>query len=424
MTDRPIAPEAAAAAPAAQWTGAFRFIFAAAVINAVSFGLMIPVLPNLIKEFTGGDTAAASEWNVVFATVWGVMQLFCGPILGMLSDRYGRRPILLLSLGGLAIDFLFMALAPSLAWLFVGRVINGLTAASFSTANAYVADVTPPDQRAKAFGWMGSAFSFGFLVGPALGGFLAEIDLRLPFFVAAGLTSLNWLYGFFILPESLPPERRVARFDWKRANPVGSLVFLRSHQDLLGLATVGLLFQLAHMVLPSIFVLYTGYRYGWTPGFMGLTMMVTGLAGVIVQMFLVGPVVAKIGERGALLLGAAAGAVGFAVYGLAPTGWVYVAGIPIFAFLNFLQPGLQGLMTRRVGPSAQGQLQGANQSLQGISAVIGPVIFGLTFAWSIRHDGLLHQPGLAIFLAAAMLAAAFLMALRVGRSTPDAPAPS
>jgi DHA1 family tetracycline resistance protein-like MFS transporter len=424
MTDRPIAPEAAAAAPAAQWTGAFRFIFAAAVINAVSFGLMIPVLPNLIKEFTGGDTAAASEWNVVFATVWGVMQLFCGPILGMLSDRYGRRPILLLSLGGLAIDFLFMALAPSLAWLFVGRVINGLTAASFSTANAYVADVTPPDQRAKAFGWMGSAFSFGFLVGPALGGFLAEIDLRLPFFVAAGLTSLNWLYGFFILPESLPPERRVARFDWKRANPVGSLVFLRSHQDLLGLATVGLLFQLAHMVLPSIFVLYTGYRYGWTPGFMGLTMMVTGLAGVIVQMFLVGPVVAKIGERGALLLGAAAGAVGFAIYGLAPTGWVYVAGIPIFAFLNFLQPGLQGLMTRRVGPSAQGQLQGANQSLQGISAVIGPVVFGLTFAWSIRHDGLLHQPGLAIFLAAAMLAAAFLMALRVGRSTPDAPAPS
>lgn len=416
MTDLPQPPQAKT------WTGAFRFIFAAAVINAVSFGIMIPVLPNLIKEFTGGDTAAASEWNVVFGAVWGVMQLFCGPILGMMSDRYGRRPIMLLSLGGLAIDFLFMALAPSLAWLFVGRVINGLTAASFSTANAYVADVTPPDQRAKAFGWMGSAFSFGFLVGPALGGFLGDIDLRLPFFVAAGLTAINWLYGFFVLPESLPQERRVKSFDWKRANPVGSLTFLRSHTDLLGLASVGFLFQLAHTVLPSIFVLYTGYRYGWTPGFMGLTMMATGLAGVIVQMLLIGPVVAKIGERGALLLGAAAGATGFAIYGFAPNGWVYIAGVPVFALLNFLQPGLQGLMTRRVEANHQGQLQGANQSLQGIASVIGPIVFGTTFAWSIRHEGVFHQPGAAIYLASTLLVAAFLLSLRVGRSPAAQPA--
>ncbi|WP_312167043.1 TCR/Tet family MFS transporter [Phenylobacterium sp.] len=413
MTDR--AESAGGVAEDKRWKGAFRFIFAAAVINAVSFGIMIPVLPNLIKEFTGGDTAAASEWNVVFGAVWGVMQLFCGPILGMMSDRYGRRPILLVSLGGLAIDFLFMALAPSLMWLFVGRVINGLTAASFSTANAYVADVTPPAKRAKAYGWMGSAFSFGFLVGPALGGFLGDIDLRLPFFVAAALTSLNWLYGFFILPESLPPEKRVAKFDWKRANPVGSLSFLRSHNELLGLATIGLLFQLAHTVLPAIFVLYTGYRYGWTPGFMGLTMMATGLAGVLVQTLLVGPVVARIGERGALLLGAAAGAAGFAIYGLASTGWTYMIGVPVFALMNFLMPGLQGLMTRRVEPSAQGQLQGANQALQGIASVIGPIVFGMTFAWSIRHDGVLHQPGLAIYLAAGLLVGAFLLSLRVGR---------
>ncbi len=398
-----------------RWAGAFRFIFAAAVINAVSFGIMIPVLPNLIKEFTGGDTAAASEWNVLFGAVWGVMQLFCGPILGMMSDRYGRRPILLVSLGGLAIDFLFMALAPSLMWLFVGRVINGLTAASFSTANAYVADVTPPDKRAKAYGWMGSAFSFGFLVGPALGGFLGDIDLRLPFFVAAALTTVNWLYGFFILPESLPPEKRVAKFDWKRANPVGSLSFLRSHNELLGLASIGFLFQLAHTVLPAIFVLYTGYRYGWTPGFMGLTMMATGLAGVIVQTLLVGPVVARIGERGALLLGAAAGAAGFAIYGMAQTGWAYMLGVPVFALMNFLMPGLQGLMTRRVAPSAQGQLQGANQALQGIASVIGPIVFGMTFAWSIRHDGVMHQPGLAIYLASVLLVAALLLSLRVGR---------
>ena len=399
-----------------RWAGAFRFIFAAAVINAISFGIMIPVLPNLIKEFTGGDTAAASEWNVVFGAVWGVMQLFCGPILGMMSDRYGRRPILLISIGGLAIDFLFMALAPSLLWLFVGRVINGLTAASFSTANAYVADVTPPQKRAKAFGWMGSAFSLGFIVGPVLGGFLGDIDLRLPFFVAAGLTTLNWLYGFFVLPESLTPERRVARFDWKRANPVGSLGFLRSHNDLLGLAGVGFLFQLAHTVLPSIFVLYAGYRYDWTPSMMGMAMMGTGIAGVVVQTMLVGPVVARIGERGALMLGAAAGAAGFLIYGLASEGWMYLAGIPVFAFMNFLMPGLQGLMTRRVESSGQGQLQGANQAMQGIASVIGPIIFGTVFAWSVRHDGQLHEPGLAIFLASGMLVGAFLLALKVGHA--------
>lgn len=393
---------------------AFGFIFAVALINAVSFGIMIPILPNLIKEFTGGDTAQASEINVIFAVTWGVMQLFCGPLLGLLSDRVGRRPVLLISLAGLAIDFLFMALAPTLTWLFVGRVLNGLTSASFSTAYAYVADVTDPKSRAKNFGLIGSAFSFGFVVGPALGGYLGEIDLRLPFFVAAALTTLNFVYGLFVLPESLPPEKRLTRFDWSRANPVGSLKLLRSHKDLLGLASVGFLFQLAHTVLPSIFVLYTGYRYGWSPKIMGLAMMGTGISGVIVQMALVGPVVAKIGERGALLLGAAAGALGFLIYGFAPNGWIYLLGMPVFAFMNFLMPGLQGLMTRRVQPHEQGQLQGANQSIQGIAAIAGPMIFGLTFAWSIRHEDF-HVPGLAIYLAAIMLVAAFVMGVRVGR---------
>jgi DHA1 family tetracycline resistance protein-like MFS transporter len=258
---------------------AFGFIFACALMNAVSFGLMIPVLPSLIKEFTGGDTASASEWNVVFSVTWGVMQLFCGPILGMLSDRIGRRPVLLISLFGLAVDFLIMALAPNLTWLFIGRVLNGMTAASFSTANAYVADVTPPQDRAKTFGLMGSAFSFGFLVGPAIGGWLAIYDLRLPFLVAGGLTAINWLYGLLVLPESLPVEKRIARFDWRKANPLGSLAFLRAHGELLGLAAVGFLFQLAHTVLPAIFVLYSGYRYGWAPNVVGLTMMAPASRG-------------------------------------------------------------------------------------------------------------------------------------------------
>jgi DHA1 family tetracycline resistance protein-like MFS transporter len=393
----------------------FGFIFASALMNAVSFGIMIPILPNLIKEFSGGDTAQAAQMHVIFAAVWGVMQLFCAPVLGLLSDRIGRRPVLLISLFGLGADFLFMAFAPSLAWLFVGRVINGLTAASFSTANAYLADITPPERRAKAFGWMGSAFSFGFLIGPALGGALGEIDLRLPFLAAAAVTGLNWLYGLLILPESLPPEQRAARFDWGKANPLGSLVFLRSKSELLGLAFVGFLFQLAHMVLPSIFVLYAGYRYGWTPGVLGLTMMLTGALGVAVQALLVGPVVARVGERGALLIGAFAGALGFAMYGYAPTGWAYLAASPVFALVNLLQPGLQGMMTRRVAPNEQGQLQGAMQALQGISAVLAPIVFGFVFAWAVRHEATLQMPGLPIYLAAGLLLAAFLIGLQTGR---------
>ena len=394
---------------------AFGFIFACALMNAVSFGVMIPVLPNLIKQFLGGDTASAAQWTVVFASVWGVMQMFCGPLLGMLSDRIGRRPVLLISLFGLGVDFVFMAFAPNIGWLFVGRVLNGLTAASFASANAYVADVTAPGERARMFGWMGSALSFGFLLGPVLGGALADINLRLPFLAAGGLTAVNWLYGVFILPESLPPERRAANFDWRRANPIASLGFLRGHGELLGLAGVGFLFQLAYTVGPTIFVLYGGYRYHWSPGSIGLAMMATGGLGVVVQTVLVGPVVARIGERGALLLGAAAGCGAFALYGLAPTGWLYLAAAPVFAGLSFTQPGLQGLMTARVAPAEQGRLQGANQSLQGLASVAGPMVFGMTFAWSVRREATLHTPGLAFFVASALMAAAFTLAVKVAR---------
>ena len=285
-----------------------------------------------------------------------------------------------------------------------------------------MADVTAPQDRAKTFGMMGSAFSFGFLVGPAFGGFLAghwmtqylgDFALRVPFLVAAALTAINWLYGYFVLPESLPPERRQKTFDFKRAIPLVSLSFLTRHGDLLGLAGVGFLFQVAHTVLPSIFVLYAGYRYHWGSDIVGLTMMATGLLGIVVQTQFVGPVVARIGERGALLLGTIGGAAGFALYGLAPNGWMYIASAPVFALLSFTQPGLQGLMTRRVGPQQQGQLQGATQGLQGIASVIGPIIFGLTFAWAITHG---HPPGFPIFIASSLLVGAFLLSIRVGHA--------
>jgi DHA1 family tetracycline resistance protein-like MFS transporter len=407
--------EAANGAPRPPRRAAFGFIFMTALLNAISFGIMIPILPNLIKQFTGGDTAAASDWNVLFATTWGGMQFICGPVLGLLSDRFGRRPVMLVSIFGLFVDFLFMAFAPTLMWLFVGRVFNGITASSFSTANAYVADITPAEKRARNFGILGSAFGFGFIIGPSIGGVLGEISLRLPFMPAAGLCLINGLYGLFVLPESLAKERRPASLPWRRANPLGSLLFLREHGELLGLACVGFLNQLAQNVLPTIFVLYTGYRYGWTPMILGFTFMASGACMIAVQMFLVGPVVKRVGERGAVLLGAAAGTLGFVVYGLAPNGTVYLLAVPVFALVGLLQPGLMGLMTARVGPSHQGQLQGANQSLQGIASMAGPSLFGLTFAWLVRHDAVLHLVGGSILISAALMCLSLMIALRVAR---------
>jgi len=394
---------------------AFGFIFASAVACSISIGIMVPVLPSLLKQFTGGDTAGATEWNVLFAACGGAMSFFVGPILGLLSDRYGRRPVLLVSITGLGIDFLFMAFAPSLGWLFVGRLISGATSGVFSTANAYVADVTPAEGRARAFGWMGSAFTVGFLAGPAIGGLLGNHDLRLPFMAAAALSLINALYGAFVLPESLAKERRVTHFHWRRANPLGSLRLLRSHHELLPLAMVGFLNQLANMVWPSVFVLYTAYRYHWTPGETGLVMMCGSLIGVGVQSFLVGPVVRRVGERGALLAGTSASVVGQAISASAWNQFIYFMGMPINSLSGLLIPGLQGLMTRLVGPMEQGQLQGANQSLQGMASVLGPIIYGLSFAWAVDHPSL-NLPGLPLYLSSLTMLGSLLIAIWAGRA--------
>lgn len=393
---------------------AFGFIFVSAVACAVTIGIMVPVLPNLLKQFNGGDTAAAADWNVSFAVFGGLMSFFAGPVLGLLSDRFGRRPVLLLSLGGLGFDFLFMAFAPSLAWLFVGRLISGATSGVFSTANAYVADVTAPQDRARAFGWMGAAFSVGFLLGPAIGGYLGDIDLRLPFIAAAALTLVNALYGFFVVPESLPPARRTIAFHWARANPLGSLRLLRSHHELLPLASVSFLNQLANMVWPSVFVLYSGYRFHWSPGTTGIFMAAISAVGVGVQSVIVGPFVRRFGERACLIVGAALPAIGLAWISWAPTVELYLLAVPLNAFWQLLVPGLQGLMTRRVGPSQQGQLQGANQSIMGIASIAGPLLYGLSFAWAVRHPQW-HLPGLPFLLASLTMVLCLLIALRAGR---------
>lgn len=396
---------------------ALRFIFALVVVDVIAMGVVIPVLPKLVESFKGGDTAAAAEVYGVFGTAWALMQFVSMPILGALSDRFGRRPVILLSCFGLGLDYLLMALAPNLAWLFVGRVISGITAASFSTAFAYIADVAPPEKRAASFGLVGAGFGLGFTLGPALGGVLGGVDPRLPFWVAGGLTLLNAAYGWFVLPESLPVEKRSA-FSWKRANPVGSLRLLRSHPELFGLATVLFLMQLSHIVFPAVTVLYMGYRYGWGEMAVGLVLGGVGVASMIVQGALVRPVVKRIGERRALGIGLAFGAAGMAIYGLAPTGALFLAGIPVMALWGFAGPSAQSLMSQRVSPSEQGQLQGANSAMQAITGMIGPALFTQAFAQAIGPGAGPHVPGMPFLLATAMLVVAGILAWRVTRQWP------
>jgi DHA1 family tetracycline resistance protein-like MFS transporter len=380
------------------------FIFVTVVMDVVAMGIVIPVLPKLIESFEGGDTSSAARTYGIFMTAWGLMQFLFMPVIGALSDRFGRRPVILVSCFGLGCDYFLMALAPSLEWLFVGRVINGITAASFGTAYAYIADVAPPESRAASFGVVGAGFGLGFVLGPALGGLLGQVDPRLPFWAAGFMAILSAMYGYFILPESLPKDKR-APFKWKKANPVGSLVLLRSHPELSGLAVALFLAQFAHVVLPSVTVLYMSYRYGWSELQVGLALAAVGLSSMIVQGALVKPIVKRIGERRALVVGLAFGAAGFAIYGLAPRGDIFLIGIPVMGLWGLFTPALLALMTRHVSASEQGQLQGANSSLAAIAGLFGPATFSLVFASFIGARATLHLPGAPYLLACVLLLA-------------------
>jgi DHA1 family tetracycline resistance protein-like MFS transporter len=393
---------------------ALAFVFVMVVLDVMAIGIIIPVLPKLVESMAGGDTARAAAIFGIFGTAWGLMQFVFSPVLGALSDRYGRRPILLFSTLGLGLDYVLMAVAPDLVWLFVGRVISGIAAATFSTAYAYIADVTPPEQRAGAFGLMGAAFGIGFVLGPALGGITGDLDPRLPFWIAAVLTLANFAYGILVLPESLPQERRMA-FSWARANPVGSLRLLSEHRELLGLAGVAFLFHLAHVVLPAVAVLYTSYRYGWDNKTMGFTLAAVGVASGIVQAGFIKPAIRVLGERATLILGLLCGVAGFTIYGLATTGWGFWAGIPVLALWGMGSAAAMGLMSRLVSGSEQGQLQGANSSLIALAGLVGPWLFTQTFAWSIGPDARWDLPGAAFLLAAALLAAGAALAWWVTR---------
>jgi DHA1 family tetracycline resistance protein-like MFS transporter len=397
--------------------GATIFIFVTVLIDMLTFGMIGPVLPKLIASFVGNDFAHAARVIGIFATVWALMQFFCSPLLGMLSDRVGRRPVILLSNAVTAVDYAIMALAPNLWWLFAGRVLSGIATANMTAASAYIADVTPPEKRAAAFGVIGSAFGLGFVLGPAIGGVVGNINPRLTFWAAAAFALLNTLYGLIVLPESLSREKRTRTLQWKRANPIGSLALLRSHHELWGLTWVNFITYTAHEVFPNIWVIYCIAAFGWSTGSIGLTLALVGTIAAINQATMIRPVVARLGERRTMLASLALAVAGLALLGT-NNGIVFLIAAAIVS-LPMYQASSQALMTRRVGPEAQGELQGALGSVRGISMLIGPSIFTLTFAqfagpW--RSYGLIGAPWL---LAALLYTVALIVGWRVTSRADD-----
>ncbi len=401
--------------PSQRRNAALPFIFVTVLIDMLAFGMIIPVLPALVQNFMGGSAARAAEMYGVFGTAWALMQFIFSPVQGSLSDHFGRRPVILISCAGLGLDFILMALAPNLWWLFVGRVISGITAASFSTAGAYISDVTPPEKRAASFGMIGAAFGVGFVLGPALGGLLGAISPRLPFWASAFMALANVCWGLFVLPESLPREKRVP-FSWKSANPLGALKLLRSHPMLSGLAGSYFLMNLAHVVLPSTTVLYMHYRYGWDTRAVGMVLAGVGISSLVVQGFLVKPAVRWLKERRAMAVGLTFGAVGFAIYGLASTGTIFWIGVPVMALWGIATPSLQTIMTRLVDTTEQGRLQGALASLVGLASLIGPTVFTQTFAVFISTRAEWGLPGAPFLLASLLMLAAIMVSWRITHS--------
>ena len=389
----------------------FVFIFVTVALDMLAVGIIIPILPKLIEQFESGNTGNAAQIYGLFSTAWALMQFAFSPTLGAISDCYGRRSVILLSNFGLGLSYLVMAVAPTLSWLFLARILSGITSASFPAAGAYVADITPPEQRAKNYGMLSAAFGLGFVLGPALGGIAGSVDPRLPFWLAAGLSLINATYGILVLPESLSPDRR-GKFQWRRANPMGSLGLLRSDSQLFGLATVRFIGNIAFQAMPTTFVLYASYRFGWGESAIGLALAASGICSALVGTVLVQPSVARFGERRVLLGGLIFAIAGYAIYGLATTTATFLTAIPVGALGGLSSPTIQGMMTRRVRPSEQGQLQGALNSMVGIASMIGPIIFAQVFASFIGEWRTWNLPGAPFVLGAIMLALSLLVAWR------------
>jgi DHA1 family tetracycline resistance protein-like MFS transporter len=390
------------------------FIVVTVTLDFLAFGIIAPVLPNLIIRFEGGDIARASDITGYFGFAWNLMQFIFLPVLGAWSDRFGRRPVILISCLGLGLDYIFMAIAPSLRWLFVGRLISGITASNISTAFAYITDISEPATRAKRFGMLGAAFGVGFVVGPAVGGLLGQYNLRAPFWAAAALSLANFFYGLFVLPESLPKEKR-AKSAWHMANPLGSLTLLRSHPELAGLSVVVFLYYLSQQSLQSVFVLYTEYRYGWNTRSVGISLAVVGVCAATVSGGLVGPYVKRFGERFGLASGLFYGFLGFMGFGLAWRGWGLLTAIPFIALWGVAGPAMQSLMSQRVDASSQGKLQGAVNSVRAMTGMVGPLLFTQVFSAAILPTARMHLPGAPYYLAGMLMVGALGVVVVVTR---------
>jgi len=390
------------------------FIFVTLVLSVVGFGLLIPVLPALVVEFRGGSHTEGSHAYGWIISTYALMQFIGAPIMGSLSDRFGRRRIILIATAGSAVDYVIMALAPTLAWLFIARIIAGFTAGVLSTANAYIADVTPPEKRAQSFGLLGAAFGIGFVIGPVLGGVLGHYDLRLPFWVAAGCASLNWLWGFFVLPESLKPENRRA-FEWKRANPVGALLALGHLPSVLALAGSYFILMLAQTITQSTWALYTDARYHWGPMQIGLSLMLVGVLSGLVQATLIKKIVPRIGETRAVALGFMISIVSTIGYGLATQGWMIYAIILVGSFAGISGPALQSYITKHVPANEQGAVQGVYSGLASLAGIPGPLLGTFILGWAVEPGRPAVLAGSSFFTTAILTMLALYLAVRTFR---------
>jgi MFS transporter, DHA1 family, tetracycline resistance protein len=430
-------PTAAGPAPARR-PGAFLFVIVTVFIDMMAFAVIIPVLPRLIAELTHGpaafDAALAAEaagdpsaiaamlseaapWGGYITMVYAILNFLMQPILGNLSDRFGRRPVLLVSMGTLAIDFLIMGFAHTIWLLFLGRILTGVSGATHATAAAYIADTTAPEERGKAFGMLGAAFGVGFTLGPAIGGLLGEIDPRAPFFASAGLAALNFLYGLFVLPESLPREHR-RKFDWKRANALGAFRHFSKLPHLAWFLLAYGLFMFGHWVYPATFNYFAQYRYGWSEGMTGLALTAVGVGSAIVQGGFIGPTIKRFGATRTAIFGLSVAVAAPLGYALASEGWMVFLVIPIGSLAGVLGPALNQIMTARVEPNAQGELQGAMASVQAFGSIFSPLVMTQTFHAFTQPDAPVQAPGAAFVLAALVTALAIPPLLKGLQTTP------
>jgi MFS transporter, DHA1 family, tetracycline resistance protein len=397
------------------------FIFITMFVDTVGLGIIIPVAPQVIHQLTGEGMSGSAWWGGWLQTAFAAMLFLFSPLIGNLSDRFGRKPVLILSLLMLGVDYFITGIAPTIGWLFIGRILSGMAGAAYTTANAYIADVSPPEKRAANFGLTGAAFGIGFVVGPAIGGLLGQYGIRLPFFVAAGVAVANALFGLIVMKESLPPEKR-RKFELWRANPVGSVIAIRRHPTVLGFIAIFVLMRLAHDANPVIWSYYVYLKFHWTTAQLGLALAFLGIVMAFVFGFLTRILIPRIGEMRAAYVGLMAGAIGFAGYAVASQGWMMYPWMLVWSLMGLAMPAINGIISKQVPSNEQGEVQGALASVGGITSIVAPVLLTNVFAWFTAANAPVYFPGAAFLAAGAMLALAALLLTQVRREAPAQPA--